>query len=105
MACSNLDSYWGMRTNVCVRRDCRTPPPPRLYHGRRPLFHNLKGPGTGRGRDSYGIDVQPSPSWIRAQSRKQVDAVYERMPWEAGPGSSVELWSPVLQLELRFADG
>ena len=27
------------------------------------------------------------------------------MPWEEGPGSSVELCGPVLQLELRFADG
>lgn len=54
---------------------------------------------------TYGIDVQPSLSWIRAQSRQLVDAVYERMPWGEGPGSSVELWSPVLQLELGFADG
>ena len=53
MACSNLDCYWGMHTNVCVRLDCRTPPPPRPYHSRRPLFPYLKGPGAARGRDCY----------------------------------------------------
>ena len=58
MACSNLDCLWGMRTNVCVRLDCRTPPPPRLYHGRRPLFPHLKGPGAGRGRDCCGVTHQ-----------------------------------------------
>ena len=51
MTCSNLDCYWGVRTIVCVRLDCRTPPPHRLYHGRRPLFPYLKGPGAARGRD------------------------------------------------------
>ena len=49
MACSNLDCDWGMRTNVWVRLDCRTPPPSRLCHGRRPLVPHLKGPGASPG--------------------------------------------------------
>ena len=55
MACSNLDCSWGIRTNVCVRLDCRTSPSSRLYHGRRPLFPYLKGLGADRGRDCSAV--------------------------------------------------
>ena len=41
----------------------------------------------------------------RVQGFALVDGVYEPMPWEAGPDGLVAVWSPVLQLELRFADG
>ena len=41
----------------------------------------------------------------RVQGFELVDGLYERMPWEEGPDGSVAVWSPVLQLELRFADG
>ena len=41
----------------------------------------------------------------RLQGFALADGVYEPMPWEAGPDGLVAVWSPVLQLELRFADG
>ena len=40
----------------------------------------------------------------RVQGFELVDGVYERMPLEEGPDGTVAVWSPVLQLELRFAD-
>ena len=39
------------------------------------------------------------------QGFELADGVYEPMPWEAGPDGLVAVWSPVLQLELRFAHG
>jgi len=41
----------------------------------------------------------------RVQGFELADGVYEPMPGEAGPDGLVAVWSPVLQLELRFADG
>ena len=41
----------------------------------------------------------------RVQGFALADGVYEPMPWEAGPDGLVAVWSPVLQLELRFAEG
>ena len=41
----------------------------------------------------------------RVQGFELADGVYEPMPWEAGPDGLVAVWSPVLQLELRFAEG
>ena len=41
----------------------------------------------------------------RVQGFELVDGAYERLPCEQGPDSSVAVWSPVLQLELRFAQG
>ena len=40
----------------------------------------------------------------RVQGFELVDGVYERMPLEEGLDGTVAVWSPVLQLELRFAD-
>ena len=41
----------------------------------------------------------------RVQGFELVDGAYERMSCEEGPDGFVAVWSPVLQLELRFADG
>ena len=41
----------------------------------------------------------------RVQGFELVDGAYEQLPCEQGPDGSVAVWSPVLQLELRFAQG
>ena len=41
----------------------------------------------------------------RVQGFELVDRVYEPMPCEEAPEGMVAVWSPLLQLELRFADG
>ena len=41
----------------------------------------------------------------RVQGFELVDGAYERMSCAEGPDGFVAVWSPVLQLELRFADG
>jgi len=41
----------------------------------------------------------------RVQGFQLVDGAYEQMPWEDGPDGMVAVWSPLLQLEQRFADG
>ena len=41
----------------------------------------------------------------RVQGFELVDGVYEQMPWEEGPDGFLAAWSPVMRLELRFADG
>ena len=41
----------------------------------------------------------------RVQGFQLVDGVYERLPWKEGSDGMVAVWSPVLQLEVRFADG
>ena len=38
-----------MHTNVCVRLDCRTPPPLQLYHGFRPPVSSFEGSGRSPG--------------------------------------------------------
>ena len=49
--------------------------------------------------DPVGVVYEP-----RVQGFELVDGVYERMPVEEGPDGTVAVWSPVLQLEQRFAD-
>ena len=41
----------------------------------------------------------------RVQGFELIDGAYERMSCEEGPDGLVAVWSPVLQLEVRFADG
>jgi len=41
----------------------------------------------------------------RVQGFQLVDGVYERLPWKEGSDGMVAVWSPVLQLEVRFVDG
>ena len=41
----------------------------------------------------------------QVQGFQLVDAAYEQLPWEEGSEGMVAVWSPLLQLELRFADG
>ena len=41
----------------------------------------------------------------RVQGFQLVDGAYEQMPWEDGPDGMVAVWSPLLQLEQRFAEG
>ena len=41
----------------------------------------------------------------QVQGFQLVDALYEQLPSEEGSEGMVAVWSPLLQLELRFADG
>ena len=41
----------------------------------------------------------------QVQGFQLVDAAYEQLPSEEGSEGTVAVWSPLLQLELRFADG
>ena len=41
----------------------------------------------------------------RVQGFQLVDGVYERLLWKEGSDGMVAVWSPVLQLEVRFVDG
>ena len=41
----------------------------------------------------------------RVQGFQLVDGAYKQLPSEEGPEGMVAVWSPLLQLELRFADG
>ena len=41
----------------------------------------------------------------QVQGFQLVDGAYEQLPSEEGPEGMVAVWSPLLQLELRFADG
>ena len=41
----------------------------------------------------------------RVQGFQLIDGAYERMPWKEDPDGMVTVWSPVLQLEVRFANG
>ena len=41
----------------------------------------------------------------RVQGFQLLDRAYERMPWEKGSGGLVAVWSPLVRLEVRFADG
>ena len=41
----------------------------------------------------------------RVQGFQLLDGAYERMPWENGSDGLVAVWSPLVRLEVRFADG
>ena len=41
----------------------------------------------------------------QVQGFQLVDGAYEQLPSEEGSEGMVAVWSPLLQLELRFADG
>ena len=41
----------------------------------------------------------------QVQGFQLLDGEYERMAWEEGPDGLVAVWSPLLQMEVRFADG
>ena len=56
-------------------------------------------------REYWLVDPEGGYHDPRVQGFQLVDGVYERLPWKEGSDGMVAVWSPVLQLEVRFVDG
>ena len=72
----------------------------------------VKG-GAGKKKETYrGMGVREY--WLvdpvdgyhdpRLQGFQLLDGAYERLPWKEGSDGMVTVWSPLLQLKLRFAN-
>ena len=56
------------------------------------------------GREYWLVDPVGGYHDPRLQGFQLLDGAYERLPWKEGSDGMVTVWSPLLQLKLRFAN-
>ena len=69
--------------------------------GRREEEGDVPGDGV---REYWLVDPVGGYHDPRLQGFQLLDGAYERLPWKEGADGMVTVWSPLLQLKLRFAN-